>query len=134
MIQSHYDEQIKKFNGFTVRVMRKKNGVLINKISVPVTITLRETQMFRPMWRDIPVYVRVSSREFLDILDRNYKNDKVDEMNIIFISDFRDITLSHYKDQPRSMLCTKLEGYFIEDKFGDFVYNWMPNFFRHLNT
>ena len=88
IFQSYYDEQKKKFNSFTLRVMWKKNGVLINKISAPVTITLQETHMFEPRWRDIPIYVGVSSRELVDKLDRNCINGKVDEINVIFISIF----------------------------------------------
>ena len=39
------------------------------------------------------------------------------------MSDLKDITLSHYMDQPRSMLRMKLERNFIEKDFGDFDFN-----------
>ena len=41
----------------------------------------------------------VSSHEFLNILNRNcVYNIIVDEINVIFISNLKDITLQHYMD------------------------------------
>ena len=68
---------------------------------------------------ELPIFVRVSSLDLIDTFDRNC---------------IKDITLSHYMDQPRSMLCRKLERNFIEKDFGDFDYNWFPNCFRHMNA
>ena len=79
--------------------------------------------MFEPIFVELPKFVKVSSLEFVDIVDRNC-------VNIMFISDLRDITLSHYMDQPSSMIFMKLERKFIEEDFGDFVYNWLPHCFR----
>ena len=81
---------------------------------------------------EIPIYVEISSNKFLDIVDRNCVNDEVDKINKIFISNLKDIFLSHYMDKPRSMLCRKLERNFIEEEFGGFDYNFLPNCFRHL--
>ena len=43
------------------------------------------------------------------------------------------MTFFHYMDQPKSTLCRKLEK-FIQEDFGDFDYNWLPNCFRHLSV
>ena len=67
-----------------------------------------------------PIYVQVSSLEFLGIVDRNCVDDEVDVINIINISDFKDITLLNYMDQPRSVLTRKLERSFIEEDFRGF--------------
>ena len=80
--------------------------MIINKISVPCTIAFQKTHPFKPILAEIPIYVEVSSHKFLDIIDRNcVYNILSDEINIIFISNLKDITLQHYMEQPRSMLC-----------------------------
>ena len=84
--------------------------------------------------RELPIFVRVPSIDFPYTFERNCINDEVDEINIIFRSDLKDITLSHYMAQPRSMLCRKLERNFIEENYGDYDYNWLPNCFRQTNT
>ena len=114
--------------------MWKKNDVLINKMSIPVTVTLRQTHLFKPSMVELPIYVRRPSLDdFLDTFDTNCTNDGVVEINIVFISDHKNITLSPYMDQPRSMLCRKLERSFLED-FADFDYIWLANFFRQKDT
>ena len=123
IIQPYYNNHKKNFDNFSVCVMWKKNDMLKNNISVPCTITFQKTHMFKPSMVELPIFVRVSSLDFLDTFDRNCTNDELDEVNIIFISDLKDLTLSHYIDQPRSMLCGKLERNFIEEDFRDFDYN-----------
>ena len=49
--------------------MWKKNDVLINKISVPVTVTLQQTHMFKSRMVELPIYVRVSSLDLIDTCD-----------------------------------------------------------------
>ena len=43
------------------------------------------------------------------------------------------MTFSHYMARPKSMLCRKLVGKFIEENFGVCDYNWLPNCFRRIN-
>ena len=82
--------------------------MIINKISTPRTITLRRTHMLKPDMFEIPLYVKVSERESLDIVDRNCAYNIIsDETDIIFISELKEMTLQHYMNQPRSMLCRK---------------------------
>ena len=88
--------------------------MIINKISVPRTITLRRTDMFKPVMFETPIYVEVSKREFQDLVDRNCAyNIKSDQIDIIFVSKFKEMTLQDYMKQPRSMLCRKLEKIMI---------------------
>ena len=89
--------------------------------------------MFKPNMVDVQIFVRVSPFDFLDTVDKNI-TEEVDEIDIIFTSDVKDITMSQNMSQPRSMLCRKLERIFIEENFGDFDYNWLPKCFRHLNS
>ena len=87
--------------------MWKKNDVLINKNSVPSPIALQKPQLFKPSLIDLPIEVGVSPLDFLDTFDRNCINDEVDEINVIFISDFKDMTFSHYMVQPKSLFQRK---------------------------
>ena len=130
ILQSYCDEHKKKFNEFSITIIWKKNDMITNKISVPRTIiTLQRTDMFKPHMFEIPMYVKVSEREFLDIVDRNCAYNIIsDEINRIFLSKLKEITLQHYMKQPRSMLCRKLER--IYDR--DFEYNFLPYCFRHI--
>ena len=112
--------------------MWKKNDMPINKTSVPSINTLEKPLLLKPSMIELPIKIRVSPLDFLDTFHRNI-NNKVDEINIKFISVLDDMSFSHYKDQPKSMLCGKVARNFIED-FGDFDHNWLPNCFRHINT
>ena len=87
--------------------MWKKNDVLINRISVPSTITLEKPHLFQPSMIELPIVVGVSPLDFLDTFDRNI-NIEVIEIIIIIKSDLDDFTYSHYMSQPKSMLCRKL--------------------------
>ena len=133
IIQEHYDEFKKKFDNFTVCVVWKKIDVLISKISVPSTLTLEKPHLFKPSMIELPIVIRVSPFDFLDTFDRNINNE-VGEINIIFISNLDVITFSHYIAQPKSMPCRRLVRIFIEENYGNFDYNWLPKYFRNINT
>ena len=88
---------------------------------------------YKQKWNGLQIIVKGSSCDFLDTFDKNCINDDVEEVIRIFISDLKDMTFSHYMLQPKSMLCTKLIRNFIEEDYGNFDYNWLPNCFRHIN-
>ena len=138
ILQSYCDEHRKKFNEFTVMIIWKKNDMIINKISIPRLITLQRTHILQPDLFEIPIYVKVSEREFPNIVDRNCVYNIISvEIDIIFISKFKEMTLHHYMKQPRSMLCRKLERDYIEEKYQivdnrDFDHNFLPYCFRHI--
>ena len=113
--------------------MWKKNDVLINKISVPSTMTLEEPHLFKPSMIELPIVTRVSPLDFIDTVDKN-RTAEVDEIIRIFISELKDMTFSHYIDQQKSMLGRKLVENFLEENFEDYDYNWLPKCFRNLNT
>ena len=93
--------------------------------------------MFKPIMEEMPFYVKVSLKEFQKMTDRGCEyNIKSNEINIIFISKLKDITISHYVEQPRSMLCRKLERNLIEKDDPDLEdsdYKILPEYFRHTN-
>ena len=113
--------------------------MIINKISVLCTITFLQTHMFKPLMEESPFSVKVSLNEFQDLIDRACVYNTIsDETNVIFISNLEDITMSPYAEQPRSMLCGKLEKLFIEQDDPpppdreEFDHTFLPNCFRHL--
>ena len=133
ILQSYCDEHKKKFNKFTVMIVWKKNGMIINKISILRTITLQRTHMFKPDMIEIPIYVEVTERDFLEIVDRNcVYNTTSDEIDIKFVSGYKEMTLQHYCELPRSMLCRRLEQYYVEENDHDFEYNFLPKCFSHI--
>ena len=102
ILQSYYNEYKKKFNEFTVTILWKKNDMIKNKISIARTITSQGTHMLKPDMFEIPIYVKVSEREFQDIVDRNCVHNIIsDEIDIILISELTEMTLQHHMKQPR---------------------------------
>ena len=97
--------------------MWMKNDVLINKISVPSTNTLGKPHLLKLSLFELPIVVRISPLNFLNIFDRHINNE-VDQIIKLFISNLEDITLFNYMDQPKSLLCKKLLRNFIEEDWG----------------
>ena len=56
----------------------------------------------------------------------------IPEMEIVFISDPKDITRQHYLEQPKSLLCRKLIRRFLLSTPLDFEYNWLPDSYKEL--
>ena len=97
--------------------MWMNNGLVMNKISVLSTFTLEKSHLFKPNMIELPIAVRVSPLDFLDTVDMIINNE-VDEINIIFISDLKDMACSQYMAQPKSIICRKLLRSSIEEDFG----------------
>ena len=94
--------------------------MLINKISVPSTITLQKPHLSKPIMIELPIAVRVTPLDFVDKFDRNM-NYEVYEIDIFFISDLEDMTFSHYMVQPKSMLCRKLVEILLKKTLGSLI-------------
>ena len=62
ILQSYYSEHKKKLKEYTVRIIWKKNEMIINKISIPCSITLRRTHLFKPDMFYLPIYIEVSKQ------------------------------------------------------------------------
>ena len=108
--------------------------MLINKISVPCIITHHKPHLFKPSIIELIEIERVQPIDFLDTFNRNCINYEVDEINIIFISDLKNLTFFHCMSQPKRLFCRKLVKNFIEEDFGDFNCMWLHNGFRHINV
>ena len=85
---------------------------------------------------EVPIYLGVTEKEFLNIVDRNCVYNIIsDEIDIIFISELKEMILQHYMNQPRSMFCRKLERNYIAENNPriydlDYEYNFLPYCFR----
>ena len=56
----------------------------------------------------------------------------IPKIEIVFISDPKDLTRQHYLEQPNSMLCRKLIRRFHESTSQDFEYKWLPYSSKNL--
>ena len=71
--------------------------MIIYKISIPCTITLQRTHMFKPDMFELPIYVKVSKPEFLEIVDINCAYNIIsDEIDILFIGKLKEMILQYY--------------------------------------
>ena len=70
ILEKYYEEHKKKIIRFRIDIIWKKNDVIINKISVPHTITYIQTHMFKPIMEEMPFYVKISLNEFQIMIDR----------------------------------------------------------------
>ena len=104
------------------------NGFVVNKTSVPSRITYHQIMMRLTITR------KQTACDYLNKYNQGCMIDEVDEIVILFISDLKNMTFSHYIAQPKSILCRKLVRFYIEEDFGYFDYNWLRNCLRHINN
>ena len=102
------------------------NGEVCDEIKLPSSLVMeKKYTAFNKMLHDEcgikPCY------EYID--DYFFINNLYDEINIIFISDFKDITFYHYMNQPKSMLSRKLIINLLQNQSGDYTHKWLPNCF-----
>ena len=97
---------MKKFNSFTARVYCKVNNENQFKSSVPHVVS------FGMVVHSMSVNIKETECDFLDKTIKAYLTEheieKIDEIEIGFISDLNDIIFNHYMDLPKSMICRKL--------------------------
>ena len=96
-------------------------------MSVPIIIT------YGQIVHNVTINITEKDCDFLDKAIRNYLNqssiDKIEEIEIVFISDLKDMTYTHYIKQPKSMICRNMIRTIIEVKgedINDFEYIWLP--------
>ena len=135
ILKSYCDDQRNKFNDFTVRINWKKNDIIINEISLPIINTFLKTNVFKPEMFYLDFYEKITKSKFQDIINKNcVYNEISDVIEIIFISNYKDITLQKYITLPRSMLFRKFEQYYMIDCYNeDWNMDFLPNCFRHIH-
>ena len=73
-----------------------------------------------------------SNRNITNYLSHNLSPKRIQETEIVFISDVKDMTFHHYLEQPMSMVQSKMIRRFFEIKDGvdDFEHKWLPDSLR----
>ena len=84
-------------------------------------------------------YTTEPAPDFLQRVIKTYLSHRcspqiIPEIEIVFISDLKDITRHHYLDQPKSKLCRKLIIRFHESKPLDFECKWLTISFKDLRV
>ena len=124
IFKSHYVNHEEKFNSFTVLVVCKMNGEVIDEIKLPSYIVMEKTYRLFNEKVDGESGIRPWV-EYVD--DCFFVNSFCDEINIIFLSDFQDISFYHYMNQPKSMLTRKLRRNLLQNQSGYHTHKWLPN-------
>ena len=75
-----------------------------------------------------PLFRIESCHEYLDSFDLDQYF--CGERNIIFISNLKDITIVHFMERPKSMLCRKLVRNNIHGNNNGCNYKWLPKCFK----
>ena len=129
IILTYLNNYNKKIERFTVRVVWKKDKVVINVVNKPNMMILQKSYMGTLGDDAQKTLSLVSCDDYLsDFYDM--MTEKSDKIHILFTSDLKDITFFHYMQQPKSMPCRKLIRKYLEGKKENFDYIWLPNCFR----
>ena len=99
------------------------------KISVPNIVS------YAVIAYNCPLIIHESAIEFLDRAIKSYlcnelTPDRIQETEIVFMTHLKDMTSSHFSQQPKSMLCRKrLRRYFEvkSEAINVFDYKWLPS-------
>ena len=126
VMSKYYFDHMKKCNGFTVRVYWKLIKEIKFNLSVPHVV------LFGTVVHSITFNINETACDFLNRPIKAYLTDheieKIDEIEMGFISDLNDITFNHYMDLPKPMICRKLTRKFFavkREEINDFECNWI---------
>ena len=103
VLTSYYNKHLKK-DIFTVYVYWKVDDFNL-KLSVPNVLS------YGQIVHSFPINITESACGFSDRVIKGYLNhdeltiDKIEETEIVFMSDLKDMTYTHYMKQPKSMIC-----------------------------
>ena len=126
VFKSRYVSHKKKFNSFGVLMVCKMNGDVSNKVKLSSSLVLEKKYTAFGKMLDGKCGIRPGF-EYID--DYFFIDDLYDEINIIFISDFKDITFYHCMNQPKSMLSGKLIINLLQNQSRNFTHKRLPTCF-----
>ena len=129
IFKSHYVSHKKNIDSFGVLLVCKMNGKVTDEIKIPSSLVLETKytafgKMLNGECGIRPCFEYIDDYFFIDIL--------YDEINIIFISDFKDITFHHYMNQPKSILSKKPILNLLQNQSGDDTHKRLPNCFAYI--
>ena len=130
----YFTHHSRKFNFFTIHITLKPfQGKTITQHKIDVTnyVTYNIQSEY------CSTHSTESANDFLHrfisiYYGHNYSLKIIPEIEIVFISDPKDITRQHYLEQSKSMLCRKLIRRFHVSTPLDFEYSWLPDSFKDL--
>ena len=106
VMSKYYFDHMTIFNSFTVRVYWKVNNEIQFKLSVPHVLS------YGTIAFTMSLTMKESACDFLDKAIKVYLTgheiENIDEIEIGFITDLKDITFNHYMDQAKSTICRKI--------------------------
>ena len=129
VISSYYNEHIKKIHTFSVVIYWDIDDEIKYKISTPNRISFAF---------DVYGYPTIINETACDFSNRIIKScvshklspNRIRETEIVLVSDLKDMTYSHYLEQPMSMIQRKMIRRCSEvnrDDINDFEYNSLPD-------
>ena len=123
--KSDYASHKKQFNSFCVLIVCKMNGEVIDEIKLPSSIVMEKKYTAFGKMLDGECGIRPC---FEYINDYFFIDNLYDEINIIFISDFKDLTFYHNMNQPKTMLSTKLIINLLQNQSGEYTHKFSKLF------
>ena len=130
---TYFIPHTRKNNFFTIQITLKAfedTNILSHKIRVTNYVTYNIQSEY---------YSTFTTEIASDLLQKvisiyyggKYSPKIISEIEIVFISDPKDITQKHYLEQPKSMLCRKLiRRFYVSPQ--DFENKWLPHSFKEL--
>ena len=113
ILKTYYLDHKKKFNSFSVLVVLKTVDGVEHKIKLQSCLIMENGEKL--------CYEYINDCLSIDSF--------CDEINIIFISNFRDITFYHYMNQPMSKLTRKHILNILQNQSCVYTQGWLPNCF-----
>ena len=134
IFKTYFIPHTRKFNFFTVQItLRPFEGseILNHKIKVTNYVT------YNIQSEHYTTYTRELANDFLHRVISIYYGHQcsikiIPQIEIVFISDPKDITRQHYLEEPKSLLCRKLIRRFHVSTPLVFEYSWLPHSFKDL--
>ena len=118
---------MKNINSFTVRIYWK----VYNEIQFILSVS--HVVSFGMIVHSMTVNIKETACDSLDRAIKAYftghEIEKIDEIQLGFISDLKYITFKNYMDLPKPMICRKMIRRFCEVKsehIKDCNYTWIP--------
>ena len=102
------------------------NGEVIDEVKLPSSLFMEKNYTALGKMLDGVCGIRPCF-EYID--DYFFIDNLHDEINIISISDFKDILFYHNMNQPKSMLSRKLIINLLQNQSGNYTHKWLPKCF-----
>ena len=137
MFDPYFIAQSKKCNFFEECVsLRFVSELFPTFLEDPYTKSVSNNVTYIIQSAHYTTYTTEPASDFLHRVIETYLSHEcspkiIDELEVVFISDLKNITKEHHLELSKSMLCRKLIRRFHESP-QDFEYKWLPDSFKDL--